>query len=122
MPVVPKGSCFHRSLGIIFTNACANLEILYIGSEGGLESKIIPQAGIDYRAIPSGKFRRYHKSNLLNIIDLTTIYKNSVDFFRFLKGYFKARKIIKDYPELKVKHIKACLSYAADKERKLKVV
>ena len=41
-----------------------SIEILYIGSKEGLESKIVPQTGIDYRAISCGKFRRYHQNNL----------------------------------------------------------
>lgn len=74
-----------------------NNEILYLGSEEGLESKIIPQAGLNFRSVPCGKFRRYHKNTLLNIIDPTTIYKNSRDFFRFLKGYSKSKRIINDF-------------------------
>jgi UDP-N-acetylglucosamine--N-acetylmuramyl-(pentapeptide) pyrophosphoryl-undecaprenol N-acetylglucosamine transferase len=73
------------------------IEILYIGSDNGLESKIIPQAGIDYRSIASGKFRRYHRNNILNIIDPTTFVKNTKDFFGFVEGYFKAKKIIREF-------------------------
>lgn len=74
-----------------------DIEILYIGSKTGLETKIIPQTGIDYRAISAGKFRRYHQNAFLNIIDLTTLFKNIRDFFRALKGYAQAKKIIKDF-------------------------
>jgi UDP-N-acetylglucosamine--N-acetylmuramyl-(pentapeptide) pyrophosphoryl-undecaprenol N-acetylglucosamine transferase len=74
-----------------------SVEILYIGSEEGLESKIIPQTGISFRAIPCGKFRRYHRNKILNIIDPTTIITNVRDLFRFWKGYREAKKIIFEY-------------------------
>jgi UDP-N-acetylglucosamine--N-acetylmuramyl-(pentapeptide) pyrophosphoryl-undecaprenol N-acetylglucosamine transferase len=72
-------------------------EILYVGSKSGLENKIIPQAGFDYRGISSGKFRRYHKNKVLNLIDPTTLYQNTADLFRFIKGYFEARRIIIEF-------------------------
>lgn len=73
------------------------VEILYIGSTDGQESKIIPQTGIKYASIAAGKFRRYHSSTLLNIIDPTTLFANISDFFRFVRGYFQAREIIAEY-------------------------
>ena len=73
------------------------VELLYIGSKEGLESRIIPQAGFDYRGISSGKFRRYHRSKVLNILDPTTVFKNARDFFHFIRGYFEAKKIIRNF-------------------------
>jgi UDP-N-acetylglucosamine--N-acetylmuramyl-(pentapeptide) pyrophosphoryl-undecaprenol N-acetylglucosamine transferase len=72
-------------------------EILYIGSKEGLESKIVPQTGLDYREISSGKFRRYHSNTVLNIIDPTTLFKNIRDLFRFVRGIFEANRIIREY-------------------------
>lgn len=69
-------------------------EIFFIGSRFGLESKLIPKTGIRYYGISAGKFRRYHKSQILNVIDLTTLFKNVVDFWRFLKGVNEARTIL----------------------------
>ncbi len=63
-------------------NGC---DILYIGSYNGIEKELITQAGLPYRGISSGKLRRY--------FDL----KNFSDPFRVVKGYFEARKILKDY-------------------------
>lgn len=60
-----------------------------------MESQLIPKMGVKYYGISTGKFRRYHKSTLLNIIDPTTIYKNIKDFFGFLGGIKEARKILK---------------------------
>ena len=74
-----------------------SVEILYIGSLDGQESKIIPQTGIKYVGIAAGKFRRYHQNTILNIIDPTTLFANVADLFRFARGYFQAREIIAEY-------------------------
>ena len=60
-------------------------EILYIGSYRGMEKELIEKEGVPYRGISSGKFRRY--------FDL----KNFTDPFRVIKGYFQAKKILKEY-------------------------
>jgi uncharacterized protein (DUF433 family) len=44
------------------------------------------------------------------------------DILGWLAAGMTEKEITKDYPEIKAKHVKACLLYAADKERKLKVV
>lgn len=62
-----------------------------------MENNIIPQTGLKYVGISAGKFRRYHSSNWLNIIDPTTLYKNALDFFRFIRGYFEAKEIISEF-------------------------
>lgn len=74
-----------------------SVEILYIGSHEGQESKIIPQTGLKYASISAGKFRRYHQNSLLNIIDPTTLFANIGDLFRFARGFFQARDIISEY-------------------------
>jgi UDP-N-acetylglucosamine--N-acetylmuramyl-(pentapeptide) pyrophosphoryl-undecaprenol N-acetylglucosamine transferase len=70
-------------------------KICFIGSRFGMESKLIPKMGIKYYGVSTGKFRRYHKSKILNLIDPTTIYHNAKDFFGFFKGIFEARNILK---------------------------
>ena len=60
-------------------------EILYIGSYTGIEKELAGGAGLAYRGISSGKLRRY--------IDL----KNLSDPFRVIKGYFQARKLMKEF-------------------------
>lgn len=60
-------------------------EILYIGSKNGIEKQLIGGAGLNYKAIESGKLRRY--------FDI----KNFTDPFRVLAGYFQSRKIIKKF-------------------------
>ena len=60
-------------------------EILYVGSYNGIEKKLIEETGVIYIGISSGKLRRY--------FDL----KNFTDPFRVMKGYFQAKKIIKEF-------------------------
>lgn len=50
--------------------------------------------GIRYYGISTGKFRRYHNSKILNIIDPTTLIHNGKDFFNFLKGIGEARSVL----------------------------
>lgn len=58
-------------------------DIQYIGSLDGIEKKLIEEFGIPYHGIASGKLRRY--------FDL----KNFSDPFRVVKGYFQAKKLLK---------------------------
>ncbi|MFU0823993.1 MAG: undecaprenyldiphospho-muramoylpentapeptide beta-N-acetylglucosaminyltransferase [Clostridium sp.] len=58
-------------------------EIQYIGTEKGIERKIIQEEGLKYHIISSGKLRRY--------VDL----KNLSDPFKVLKGVFQAFNIIR---------------------------
>lgn len=69
-------------------------EIFFIGSRFGIESQLIPKMGIKYFGVSAGKFRRYHKSKILNIIDPTTIFRNASDFGKFLAGIGQARRIL----------------------------
>ena len=63
----------------------AGYDILYIGSYEGMEKNLIQAEGIAYRGIATGKFRRYFSL------------KNLTDPFRVIKGYFEARKYIREY-------------------------
>ena len=58
-------------------------DIQYIGSYDGIEKKLIEEMGIAYHGIASGKLRRY--------FDL----KNFSDPFRVAKGFFQAKKLLK---------------------------
>jgi UDP-N-acetylglucosamine--N-acetylmuramyl-(pentapeptide) pyrophosphoryl-undecaprenol N-acetylglucosamine transferase len=60
-----------------------DLEILWIGSEKGIERRIVESRGIAYRAVPSGKLRRYFSI------------KNLLDLFRVIAGYFASRRILR---------------------------
>ena len=58
-------------------------EVHYIGSYEGIESRLIPELGIPYYGISSGKLRRY--------IDP----KNLSDPFKVIRGYGQARHLLK---------------------------
>ena len=58
-------------------------QISYIGSYEGMERKLIEELGIPYYGISSGKLRRY--------FDV----KNFTDPFRVIKGFFEAKKLMK---------------------------
>lgn len=58
-------------------------DIQYIGSYDGIEKKLIEELGISYHGISSGKLRRY--------FDI----KNCSDPFRVAKGFFQAKKLLK---------------------------
>lgn len=57
-------------------------EIQYIGSENGIEQKLITDAGIPYDTIPTGKLRRYLSK------------QNITDMFRVVKGVHEAGKLL----------------------------
>ncbi len=69
--------------------------MVYVGSRGGIEEKLMPQANISLLAIHCGKFRRYHKTKFLNLVDPTTIFKNLIDFKNFILGIFDSFKILR---------------------------
>lgn len=60
-------------------------DILYVGSKNGIEKELVAKAGIPFQSISTGKLRRY--------FDL----KNFTDPFRVIKGFFDARKILKQF-------------------------
>ena len=58
-------------------------DIHYIGSQNGIERKLIEELGVPYYGISSGKLRRYFDP------------KNFSDPFKVMKGYFEAKKLLK---------------------------
>ncbi|WP_040056698.1 undecaprenyldiphospho-muramoylpentapeptide beta-N-acetylglucosaminyltransferase [Priestia filamentosa] len=62
-----------------------NTEVLYIGSEKGLESDIVKRAGIPFRAIEISGFKRK-----LSFDNVKTV-------ARFLKGVSKSKKYIREF-------------------------
>lgn len=61
-----------------------NCRLVWIGSKGSLDREIVERAGVEFRAIPSGKLRRYF--SLRNISDIVRIFA----------GFFVARKILRE--------------------------
>ncbi|MGN0167109.1 MAG: undecaprenyldiphospho-muramoylpentapeptide beta-N-acetylglucosaminyltransferase [Acetatifactor sp.] len=63
----------------------AGYEITYMGSYDGIEKRLISDFELPYVGISTGKFRRY--------LDI----KNLTDPFRVMKGFYEARKFLKEY-------------------------
>lgn len=63
----------------------SGFEIKYVGSYNGMEKELVENAGLDYYGISSGKLRRYFSL------------QNFTDPFRVIKGFFEAKKIMKEY-------------------------
>ena len=61
-----------------------NYEISYIGTVDGIEKGLIEGMKVPYYGISSGKLRRYFS------------WKNFTDPFRVIKGYFQAKKLLKE--------------------------
>ena len=59
-------------------------DIQYIGSYDGIEKSLIEDLGISYHGISSGKLRRYFSL------------KNFTDPFRVIRGFFEAKKLLKE--------------------------
>ena len=60
-------------------------QVHYVGSETGIEKELIANfADVTYHAISTGKLRRYFS------------WQNFIDPFRVIKGYFQARKLIRE--------------------------
>ena len=59
-------------------------EVLYIGSENGIERKLVEESGIPYYGIPTGKLRRYLSKD------------NLTDMLRVVKGVSEAKKLIRE--------------------------
>lgn len=72
----------------------SRLKLYYIGSGNQLEQDIAKQAGLEYQAILSGKFRRYHRG-FAELTDIRTINKNIADSTRFIRGTRQAMRMIK---------------------------
>lgn len=62
----------------------AGYEVSYMGSYDGIEKKLISDFDIPYTGIATGKFRRYLDP------------QNLTDPFRVLKGFYEARKHLKE--------------------------
>lgn len=58
-------------------------EVIYIGSENGIEKSLMEDAGVPYYSIATGKLRRYLSK------------QNITDMFRVVKGVQEATKLLK---------------------------
>lgn len=60
-------------------------EYLFIGTATGLEKEMVQKAGLNFLAIPSGKFRRYFSGH------------NFLDFFKALAAFLQSLRILKKF-------------------------
>lgn len=63
----------------------AGYRVIYVGSDQYIESKLVPEAGLEYYGITTGMLRRYRTL------------KNITDPFKVFKGIHQTRKIIKKF-------------------------
>jgi UDP-N-acetylglucosamine--N-acetylmuramyl-(pentapeptide) pyrophosphoryl-undecaprenol N-acetylglucosamine transferase len=74
-----------------------NAEILFVCSGKPNELSLLNESGINYRVIPSGKYRRYGRGFIAEAIDLRTQAKNIKDIGMVFRGYSYSKKIIKEF-------------------------
>ncbi|MFW6389769.1 MAG: undecaprenyldiphospho-muramoylpentapeptide beta-N-acetylglucosaminyltransferase [Halanaerobiales bacterium] len=79
------GGHIYPALAIAKTLKEKGWDILYLGSKGGLEGEIVPQAGLDYQEISVAPLSRKLSPKLLSA------------FFKTSLGLVQARKIIKTF-------------------------
>ncbi len=72
------------------------LTIDFIGSGGNLERDLVEAQGLRYHAIRSGKFRRYGRGAVRELLDFKTLGLNTRDAWRFSRGLSDARRLLKD--------------------------
>lgn len=72
------------------------VKIFFAGTRGGIEEKLIPQTGIRFYHLRCGKFSRYHKSLLFNLLDPATLLGNIKGLGSFLLGVKDALGILRE--------------------------
>ena len=72
-------------------------EILFVCSGNDYETSLLKHSGVNYKSIPSGKFRRYGRGKFREITDFKTQALNATDILKTIKGYSYSRKIIKQF-------------------------
>lgn len=70
----------------------SSVEILFIGSTTGLEAEIVPNRGIAYKSIATGKLRRSSRGllgmlTIANFRDMLAVPKGLIDAYRILRAY-----------------------------------
>ena len=75
----------YPALAVLQAEKDNDLEVLWVGSEDGIEAELVQRAGIEYRGIPAAGL---HGVNVLSIPGR---------LLKLGKGYFAARKIINEF-------------------------
>jgi len=79
------GGHIYPALAVARALAGKGWEILYIGSQGGLEGRLVPAEGLSYKAVDVSPLPRKISLRLLSSLLKTT------------EGFFQARSLIKDF-------------------------
>lgn len=79
------GGHIYPALAVARVLAGKGWEILYIGSQGGLEGRLVPVEGLSYKAVDVSPLPRKISLRLLSSLLKTT------------EGFFQARSLIKDF-------------------------
>lgn len=58
---------------------------------------MVQKYNIKYREVSSGKYRRYSRGWKSELTDISTNKKNLVDLVKFSRGYFQARRILRQF-------------------------
>lgn len=75
-----------------------DLDVLYVGQAGSMESSVAAAHGLNFEAIKAGKLRRYSDvSKLRSITDVKTISLNVRDMTRLVRGYRRSMSIIRRF-------------------------
>jgi len=90
------GTGGHLSPALAVVDAIKRIEpsvdILFIGSKTGLEAEIVPNRGIAYKSISTGKLRRSSRGllgmlTIANLRDMLAVPKGLIDAYRILRTY-----------------------------------
>ena len=70
----------------------SEVDILFIGSTTGIEAEIVPNRGIVYKSIATGKLRRSSRGllgmlTIANLRDMLAVPKGLIDAYRILRAY-----------------------------------
>ncbi len=66
-----------------------NIEILYVGAKGGMEERLVPEAGFEFKGITVSGFARK--------LNFESVKKNLVTLKNIIVSTFESRKILKEF-------------------------
>lgn len=74
------------------------LDVLYVGQAGSMESSLAAANGLAFEAIPAGKLRRYSDVSMLKTLtDVKTISLNIRDVTRLARGIRRSLSILRNF-------------------------
>ncbi|MGH3776318.1 MAG: UDP-N-acetylglucosamine--N-acetylmuramyl-(pentapeptide) pyrophosphoryl-undecaprenol N-acetylglucosamine transferase [Pseudonocardiaceae bacterium] len=80
-----------RATRELLDGAGVGLDVLYVGSAGGLEARVAEQEGLPFQAVSTGKLRR--STNPLRMIST----ENLRDVGRLTRGLVEARRVVRAF-------------------------